>query len=91
MTLVANGFVLQYGARYLTQIPQPTYIQMPEACLCAPSSFTKLKKNMLFCVCVVCVDVCTPHVYLLILEVRGSDPLDLELWTVMSYHVGARN
>lgn len=48
MTLVANGFVLQYGTPYLTQIPQPTYIQMPEACLCAPSSFTKLKKICYF-------------------------------------------
>lgn len=44
MTLVANGFVLQNGTPYLAQIPQPTYIQMPGACLCAPSSFTKLKK-----------------------------------------------
>lgn len=55
MTLVANGFVLQNGTPYLAQIPQPTYIQMPGACLCAPSSFTRLKKYVL---CMCCLHGC---------------------------------
>lgn len=90
MTPVANGFVLQYGTPYLNSDP-PTHLHPDARSMSLCTQFFYKTKKKLFCVCVVSVDVCTPHVCLLLLEVRGSDPLDLELGTVMSCCVGARN